>query len=164
VVLHFHFIFVIAVPIARRDSSVVIIVEAFPLEEVLPPLLLILDLLLGLAFLKAFLQLLDKAEDLQFAASVRDLNEGIKYNNAPMTKIMPNMKNITYLLSLDLLWVEIVCLGYIEVGSDILIVHGLEHAFFDGDLVEVLIVVLVLKVVHDRDLGWIVLYHELSGH
>lgn len=71
---------------------------------------------------------------------------------------------MTYLLPLDLLGVEVVCLSHVKVRSDILIVHGLEHAPFDGDLMEVLIVVLVLKVVHYRDLGRIVLDHQLSRH
>lgn len=71
---------------------------------------------------------------------------------------------MTYLLPLDLLGVEVVCLRHVQMRSDILIVHGLEHAPFDWDLMEVLIMVLVLEVVHNRDLWRIVLDHQLGRH
>lgn len=65
------------------------------------------------------------------------------------------------LLSLDLLGVEIVGLRDIEVRREVLFVQALQKSLLNYDVVEEPLVLLVLKVIHDRDHGRVVLQHEL---
>ena len=50
---------VVAVHIPSGDSCVVVVVETLSLEEVLSPLFLVFDFLLGLALFEAFLEFFD---------------------------------------------------------------------------------------------------------
>jgi len=59
----------------------------------------------------------------------------------------------------DLFWVEVVGFGHVEVGNEVVGGLGGEHVLVNGDVVEELLVAALLKVVHDRHFGWIVLYH-----
>lgn len=67
----------------------------------------------------------------------------------------------SYLLSLDLFGVEIVGLRDIQVRGEVLFVHGLQESLLHLDVVEEPLVLLVLKVIHDRDHGRVVLQHQL---
>lgn len=67
------------------------------------------------------------------------------------------------MLSLDLLWVEIVCLGHIDVGHDVLVAAGLKHGPVDQDVVIESLVFSLFEVIHDAKLGRVVLNHELDG-
>ena len=67
----------------------------------------------------------------------------------------------SYLLSLDLLGVRVVGLRDIRVRCEVLFVHGLQNLLLDLDVLEEPLVLLVLKVIHDRDHGRVVLENEL---
>ena len=58
---------------------------------------------------------------------------------------------MSYLLSFDLLRVEIVGLRDIQVRCEVLFVYGLKESLLDLDVMEEPLVLLVLKVIDDRD-------------
>lgn len=64
---------------------------------------------------------------------------------------------MSYLLSFDLLRVEIVGLRDIQVRCEVLFSQGLKESLLDLDVMEEPLVLLVLKVIDDRDHGGVVL-------
>ena len=62
----------------------------------------------------------------------------------------------TYLLSLNLLGIEIVSFCDIKMGDNVLIWHRLEHTSFYIDVVVELFILALFEVVHNRDLRRVV--------
>ena len=76
-------------------------------------------------------------------------------------------KKRAYLSALDLFGIKIVSFSDIEVGGEVFLRHALKHALFDHDVMIEALVLLMLKVIHYGDLGWVVFQHELNwdrGH
>ena len=63
-----------------------------------------------------------------------------------------------------LLGVKVVCFRYVEVRDHIVCRLVEQHLFVNQDVVVKLLVLLLLEVVDDCELGWVVLYHQLRGH
>lgn len=74
------------------------------------------------------------------------------------------MERKRYLSSFDLLRIEIVGFGYIEMRGDVLLRHTLQHPLLDHDVMVISLVLLLLEVIHYRDLGRVVLQHQLDWH
>ena len=60
-------------------------------------------------------------------------------------------------MSLEYFGIEVVCLGHVQVRHNVLVRLVLQHVAVEADVVEVLIILLMLKVVDDCQLGRIVL-------
>ena len=69
----------------------------------------------------------------------------------------------SYLLSLDLLGVEVVGFSYIKMRGYFIVAHCLKHAPLYQDLMVEALVLSLLKVIHYRYLGRVILKHQLSG-
>lgn len=67
-------------------------------------------------------------------------------------------------MPLQELRIEVVTLSHVEVGHNVLGFLSLEHVGVEGDFVEVLVVLSVLEVVHNRHLRRIVLQQNLNRY
>lgn len=67
-------------------------------------------------------------------------------------------------MSFKNLGVEVVTLGQVQVGHDVLVCLVLEHIAIEADVMVVLIIFPILKVVYDCQLWWIVLQQDLNWY
>lgn len=70
----------------------------------------------------------------------------------------------TYLLSLDLLWVEVVGFSYIKMRGNFVVAHSFQHALLYKDLVVEPLVFSLLKVVYYRNFRRVIFQHQLGRH
>lgn len=68
-----------------------------------------------------------------------------------------------HLVSLQAFGVEIVGFGHVKVGNNVLVCFILKHILVKNDAVEVLVILFVLEMVHDCELGRFVLQQNLNG-
>jgi hypothetical protein len=127
-------------------AGLLIVDEAFPLKEVL--LATFLALVVG-CHLRLVRVVLD-VDLLVFLISDHVLLKSVDQSDQ--------------LRPFDLLWVEVVCFGYIQVRHEVFGGFLQEKAFLNRDLMEVLLVGMLLKVVNNRQGGWVVLQEQFCWH
>ena len=71
---------------------------------------------------------------------------------------------LTYLLSLDLLGVEVVGFGYIKVRGNLVIAQSLKQPPLYGDIVVESLIFSLLEVIHYGNFRRVVFQHQLGGH